>query len=387
MNMKRSASKFLDRKILKDGTQYDMNLIWVVVLMTAFSLIMIYSASIANARYENDNEFFFLIRQVVFVSIGGVGAYIVSKVPMRVWLKLTPWLLIFSYVMLFAVLAVGREINGAKRWIHLGPINIQPTEFFKIAVILYLASFLTRREAILTQLKKVWFVALPIVGGLFLIMKEPDFGSFVIVVMVSVGLLFLGGLPMKWFLVVVGVGAAGMVGLIMMEPYRMARVAAFMDPWDDPLGKGYQLTHSLMAVARGEWFGVGLGASLEKRFYLPEAHTDFILAVISEEFGFVGMMVLMGAYVWIMLRAFSIGKQARDLELYFSAFTAKGIALWLGIQTFFNMGVNLGLLPTKGLTLPLMSYGGSAVIVMLACMAILVRIDYENRRKMQGYPI
>ncbi|KES12750.1 Bacterial cell division membrane protein, partial [Snodgrassella alvi SCGC AB-598-O11] len=201
--------------------------------------------------------------------------------------------------------------------------------------------------------------------GLGLIMLEPDFGSFVVVSVIAVGLLFLAGLPFRWFMAVVGFGLLAMVMLVLFEPYRMARVAGFLDPWADPLGKGYQLTHSLMAIGRGGWFGVGLGASLEKRFYLPEAHTDFILAVIGEEFGFVGILVLMFCYIWLVVRAFSIGKQARDLELFYGSLVAKGIGIWLGIQSFFNIGVNIGLLPTKGLTLPLLSYGGSAVMIIL----------------------
>ena len=227
----------------------------------------------------------------------------------------------------------------------------------------------------------------PVGAGLGLIMLEPDFGSFVVVTVVALGLLFLAGLPWRWFLMMVGAGLLSMIGLIAMAPYRVARVTAFLNPWEDPLGKGYQLTHSLMAIARGEWFGVGLGASLEKRFYLPEAHTDFILAVIGEEFGMAGICVLIFCYGWLVWRAFSIGKQARDLELYYGAFVAKGVGIWLGIQSFFNIGVNIGLLPTKGLTLPLMSYGGSAVIVMLVSMTLLLRVDYENRLKMRGYKV
>ena len=184
-----------------------------------------------------------------------------------------------------------------------------------------------------------------------------------------------------------GFGLVAMIMLVLFEPYRLARVTGFLDPWADPLGKGYQLTHSLMAIGRGGWFGVGLGASLEKRFYLPEAHTDFILAVIGEEFGFIGIMVLMFCYIWLMVRAFSIGKQARDLELFYSSFVAKGIGIWIGIQSFFNIGVNIGLLPTKGLTLPLLSYGGSAIIVILICIALLLRVDYENRRVMRGFKV
>ena len=271
--------------------------------------------------------------------------------------------------------------------LNLGLINVQPTEIFKLAIILYLSSFFTRRAEVLKEFKKVWFAGIPVGLGLGLIMLEPDFGSFVVITVIALGLLFLAGLPFRWFMAVVGFGLVAMIMLVLFEPYRLARVTGFLDPWADPLGKGYQLTHSLMAIGRGGWFGVGLGASLEKRFYLPEAHTDFILAVIGEEFGFIGIMVLMFCYIWLMVRAFSIGKQARDLELFYSSFVAKGIGIWIGIQSFFNIGVNIGLLPTKGLTLPLLSYGGSAIIVILICIALLLRVDYENRRVMRGFKV
>ncbi|MDO4641744.1 MAG: putative lipid II flippase FtsW [Neisseria sp.] len=382
-----TESKLLDRKILKKGYRYDQNLIWVVVLMTTFSLMMIYSASIAYAKHDGGTEWHYLVRQLVFVGIGSVLAWVTAtQIPMRFWKKLTPALLLFSLLLLLAVL-FGREVNGAKRWIGVGPFNIQPSEVFKLTTVLYLASFFTRRSEILRDLKKVWYVGLPVALGLFLLMLEPDFGSTVVASVIFLGLVYLAGLPLRWFGVIVSVSIIGMGVLIIAAPYRMARMTSFLDPFQDPMGKGYQLAHALMAIARGEWFGVGLGASLEKRFYLPEAHTDFILAVIAEEFGFFGMLALICCYGWLVVRAFSIGKQARDLELYFSAFVAKGIGIWLGIQSFFNIGVNIGLLPTKGLTLPLMSYGGSAVIVMLVCMALLVRVDFENRRKMRGYKI
>ncbi|MCS4534003.1 putative lipid II flippase FtsW [Neisseria montereyensis] len=382
-----TESKILDRKILRSGHKIDYSLLWMVVLMVSFSLLMIYSASIPYAANDGGDKWFYLSRQAMFLAAGGVFGWVVTKVKIATWKKATPYILLFSLVLLAAVLGIGREINGAKRWIHIGPINLQPTEIFKLAIILYLSSFFTRRAEILKQFKKAWFSAVPVGVGLGLIMLEPDFGSFVVVTAVAMGLLFLAGLPWRWFMMMVGIGLGSMVALIAVAPYRIARVAAFLNPWEDPLGKGYQLTHSLMAIARGEWFGVGLGASLEKRFYLPEAHTDFILAVIGEEFGFVGILMLILCYAWLVWRAFSIGKQARDLELYFGAYVAKGIGIWLGIQSFFNIGVNIGLLPTKGLTLPLMSYGGSAVIVMLVCMALLLRVDYENRLKMRGYKV
>ena len=382
----RTSSKLLDRTLLKNGETFDWSLLWMIVLMTAFSVMMIFSASIEHAEFNYQDRYYFVERQLIFLTLGYTVLLAMLKTPTRTLHKFMWLILGFSFLLLIGVL-FGREINGAKRWINIGPFNIQPTEIFKIAIILYLASFLTRRVDILTKFSKVWFVGIPIGLGLALIIFEPDFGSFVVVSVIAVGLLFIGGLPMGWFLAIVALGASAMVGLIWTSPYRMHRVTAFLNPWEDPFGKGYQLTHALMAFARGEWLGVGLGGSVEKRFYLPEAHTDFIAAVIGEELGFAGLILLISCYMWLVWRAFSIGKQARDLEQYFSAYTAKGIGIWIGIQSFFNLGVNLGLLPTKGLTLPLMSYGGSAVIVMLMCMGILLRVDWENRRIMRGYKV
>ena len=394
-----SLSKLLDRPISLDGRKFDVSLLWMVVLMTAFSLVMIYSASIAYAASEGGNQFSFVSKQAMFVGASVLGCLGLSLLSMSFWRKIIPFYFAFSAILLVVVLFVGREINGATRWIHIGPVNLQPTELFKLATVLYLSSLFTRREEVLRsmdslglkplfvglfnaflcpfskearqktwqKLKKFKNILLPIVMialGLVLVMAQPDFGSFVVIVAITMGMLFLAGFPWKYFAVLVLSVLGGMGVMILAAPYRMARVSAFLDPWGDPLGKGYQLTHSLMAIARGEWFGQGLGASLEKRFYLPEAHTDFIFAVIGEEFGFVGMCILVFCYGWLVMRAFSIGKQARDSGLMFSAYVANGIGIWIGIQSFFNIGVNIGILPTKGLTLPLMSYGGSAVAVM-----------------------
>ena len=417
-----SLSKLLDRPISLDGRKFDVSLLWMVVLMTAFSLVMIYSASIAYAASEGGNQFSFVSKQAMFVGASVLGCLGLSLLSMSFWRKIIPFYFAFSAILLVVVLFVGREINGATRWIHIGPVNLQPTELFKLATVLYLSSLFTRREEVLRsmdslglkplfvglfnaflcpfskearqktwqKLKKFKNILLPIVMialGLVLVMAQPDFGSFVVIVAITMGMLFLAGFPWKYFAVLVLSVLGGMGVMILAAPYRMARVSAFLDPWGDPLGKGYQLTHSLMAIARGEWFGQGLGASLEKRFYLPEAHTDFIFAVIGEEFGFVGMCILVFCYGWLVMRAFSIGKQARDSGLMFSAYVANGIGIWIGMQSFFNIGVNIGILPTKGLTLPLMSYGGSAVAVMLVCVTLLLRIDYENRKKMRGYQV
>jgi len=417
-----SLSKLLDRPISLDGRKFDVSLLWMVILMTAFSLVMIYSASIAYAASEGGNQFSFVSKQAMFVGASVLGCLGLSLLSMSFWRKIIPFYFAFSAILLVVVLFVGREINGATRWIHLGPVNLQPTELFKLATVLYLSSLFTRREEVLRsmdslglkplfvglfnaflcpfskearqktwqKLKKFKNILLPIVMialGLVFVMAQPDFGSFVVIVSITMGMLFLAGFPWKYFAVLVLSVLAGMGVMILAAPYRMARVSAFLDPWGDPLGKGYQSTHALMAIARGEWFGQGLGASLEKRFYLPEAHTDFIFAVIGEEFGFVGMCILVFCYGWLVMRAFSIGKQARDSGLMFSAYVANGIGIWIGIQSFFNIGVNIGILPTKGLTLPLMSYGGSAVAVMLVCVTLLLRIDYENRKKMRGYQV
>ena len=417
-----SLSKLLDRPISLDGRKFDVSLLWMVILMTAFSLVMIYSASIAYAASEGGNQFSFVSKQAMFVGASVLGCLGLSLLSMSFWRKIIPFYFAFSAILLVVVLFVGREINGATRWIHIGPLNLQPTELFKLATVLYLSSLFTRREEVLRsmdslglkplfvglfnaflcpfskearqktwqKLKKFKNILLPIVMialGLVLVMAQPDFGSFVVIVSITMGMLFLAGFPWKYFAVLVLSVLGGMGVMILAAPYRMARVSAFLDPWGDPLGKGYQLTHSLMAIARGEWFGQGLGASLEKRFYLPEAHTDFIFAVIGEEFGFVGMCILVFCYGWLVMRAFSIGKQARDSGLTFSAYVANGIGIWIGIQSFFNIGVNIGILPTKGLTLPLMSYGGSAVAVMLVCVTLLLRVDYENRKKMRGYQV
>ncbi|HEZ2035272.1 TPA: cell division protein FtsW [Neisseria meningitidis] len=413
----------LDRQIVRDGRKFDAPLLWMVVLMTAFSLLMIYSASVYLASKEGGDQFFYLTRQAGFVVAGLIASgFLWFLCRMRTWRRLVPWIFALSGLLLVVVLIAGREINGATRWIPLGPLNFQPTELFKLAVILYLASLFTRREEVLRSMESlgwqsIWrgtanlimsatnpqarretlemygrfrAIILPIMlvaFGLVLIMVQPDFGSFVVITVIAVGMLFLAGLPWKYFFVLVGSVLGGMVLMITAAPYRVQRVVAFLDPWKDPQGAGYQLTHSLMAIGRGEWCGMGLGASLSKRGFLPEAHTDFIFAIIAEEFGFFGMCVLIFCYGWLVVRAFSIGKQSRDLGLTFNAYIASGIGIWIGIQSFFNIGVNIGALPTKGLTLPLMSYGGSSVFFMLISMMLLLRIDYENRRKMRGYRV
>lgn len=381
-----SEQKVFGSKPLLDGS-YDRSLLWVVILMSAFSLLMIYSASIVEAVHETGSSWHYVRRQVGFLAVGVLAGLTAFAANMQRWRLHSKKFLLFSLFLLGLVLVVGRDINGATRWINLGPVNLQPTEIFKLAVIVYMADFFMRRSDVLRNLKKVIWVGIPLGFGLGLILLEPDFGSIVVTTVIALGLLFLADLPKKWFGVTVVSSMVVLAGILLAAPYRVARLMSFADPFADPYGKGYQLTHALMGIARGEWFGVGIGSSIEKRFYLPEAHTDFIFAIIGEEFGFLGLCLLVAAYGWLVWRAFAIGKRARELELMFGSFVAQGIGIWIGIQSFFNIGVNTGLLPTKGLTLPFMSYGGSSVVIMMVCVGLLLRVDYDNRRAQNGLSV
>jgi cell division protein FtsW len=310
---------------------------------------------------------------------------------------LAPYLFIAGAVLLVLVLVphVGKSVNGSRRWISLGVVNVQPSEFMKLAAVLYAASYAVRRAAFLhaeQPLKHTilrgflpLFAVMVITGGLLLL--EPDFGAFVVIVAIAFGILFLGGLDWRLFLGLALLLPVALAAILVAAPYRLQRLTAFLDPWSDPLGKGYQLSHSLIAFGRGEWFGVGLGSSVEKLLFLPEAHTDFLLAVIAEELGFVGVTVVIALFMWILFRAYGIGRQAARLTRPFAALVAQGIGVWIGVQAFINIGVNMGVLPTKGLTLPLLSFGGSGVVANCVAIAILLRIDYENRRLLRGFAV
>jgi cell division protein FtsW len=371
-------------------TVLDEALGWAIALLLAISLVMVYSASIAYAQADaaTQNRYYFLIRHAIFMVIGLACGYVTFQIPTPFWQKYAGKLFLLGVLMLVLVLipGIGRVVNGSRRWISLFVINLQPSELMKFATVIYAADYTVRKSHKLHSLKEGFlpmFVAMVVVA--FLLLREPDFGALMVVMSIAMGVLFLGGINLRIFSGLAAMAVVAIVLLIVSSPYRLKRVLGFMDPWDDPFGKGYQLSHSLIAIGRGEWFGVGLGASVEKLFYLPEAHTDFILAVIAEEFGFLGICVLIGLYAWIVHRAFHIGVESKKLERYYQALVAHGMGIWLGIQVFFNIGVNMGLLPTKGLTLPLMSFGGSAMLFNLISMAVLLRIDYENRRIMRGY--
>jgi cell division protein FtsW len=304
-----------------------------------------------------------------------------------VWQRLAPLLFVVGVTLLVAVLipGVGRDVNGARRWLALPVLGVQHSELMKLAAVLYAADYTVRRHSVLKSFKKgllPMLVVMLVVS--WLLLREPDFGALVVIAASAFAVLFLGGMNGRHFCALLGMLAAGFVLLVLASPYRMQRIFGYMDPWRDPFGSGYQLSHALIAFGRGEWLGVGLGASVEKLHYLPEAHTDFLLAVLAEELGLGGVAVVIALFAWIVARAFAIARQASSRERHFAALTAQGIGIWIGFQAFINMGVNMGLLPTKGLTLPLMSYGGSGLVVNFIALAILLRIDWENRQLARG---
>jgi len=371
---------------------YDQLLVWAVLSLMLIGLVMVYSASITLAdgpKYANYSSNFFLIRHVISLTIAiGVGIW-VFKIPTKVWDRYSPVIFGFTVLLLIVVLipGLGKGVNGAKRWIPLGLMNFQPSELMKFAAVIFAASYTVQRQEYLHSFVKGMLpmgIAVALVGGL--LMAEPDMGAFVVVALIAFGILFLGGINAKLFGGLIAVGLMSGATMIALSPFRRGRMLAFMDPWqvDNAANKGYQLTHSLMAFGRGEWFGLGLGGSVEKLHYLPEAHTDFIMAVIGEELGFVGVVVMIFLFYWIVRRAFLIGRTALQLDRSFAGLAAKGVAIWIGWQAFINMGVNLGLLPTKGLTLPLVSYGGSGILMNAVAVAMLLRIDFENRILMRG---
>ena len=372
--------------------EYDQLLVWAILSLALIGLVMVYSASITLAdgpKYANYSSNHFLVRHLISLGIATFVGFWVFKIPVKTWDKLAPYLFVFTILLLIAVLipGVGKGVNGARRWIPLGPMNFQPSELMKFAVIIFAASYTVQRQEHLQSFVKGFVpmgLAVALVG--LLLMLEPDMGALMVIGIIAMGILFLGGINAKLFggLTLVGILIVGAV--IALSEFRRQRIFAFLDPWqaEHAARKGYQLVHSLMAFGRGEWFGVGLGGSVEKLHYLPEAHTDFILAVIGEELGFVGVCIVILLFYWIVRRAFLIGRTALQLDRSFAGLCAKGIAIWIGWQAFINMGVNLGLLPTKGLTLPLVSYGGSAILMNAVAFAVLLKIDFENRILMRG---
>ena len=370
----------------------DEPLVWVTVALLLWGLVMVYSATIAmpdNPRFANYTHTHFVVRHVLSLMVAFVAALIAFQFPMESWEKIAPWLLIASLVLLIGVLIpfIGKGVNGARRWIPMGIMNFQPSELAKFSVLLYAANYMVRKM----EVKERFFravapmaVAVAVIGSLLL--AEPDMGAFMVIAVIAMGILFLGGVNARMFFLIATVIVVAFSLMIALSEWRRERIFAYLDPWNDKyaLGKGYQLSHSLIAIGRGEIFGVGLGGSVEKLHWLPEAHTDFLLAVIGEEFGLAGVVVVVGLFLWLIRRIMHIGRQAIALDRVFAGLVAQGVGIWMGFQTFINMGVSLGALPTKGLTLPLMSYGGSAIVLNLIAIALVLRVDYENRQLMHG---
>ena len=371
---------------------FDVTLVWVVVALMAFGLLMVYSASIAlpdSPRFAKYLPTHFLTRHLVAIGFGLIAGLITVQIPVAVWERWAPWVFVAALLLLVAVLipGVGKVVYGARRWIPLGVMNFQPSELAKFGIALYAANYMMRkmdaRENFFQAVTPI-AIALAFVG--LLLLAEPDMGAFMVIAAIAMGVLFLGGVNGRMFFLIVAVLVGAFVLMITFSDFRRERIFAYLNPWDEKYaqGKAYQLTHSLIAFGRGEWLGQGLGSSVEKLHYLPEAHTDFLLAVIGEELGLVGVATVILAFFWLTRRCFLIGRQAIALDRVFAGLYAQGIGIWMGGQAFINMGVNLGALPTKGLTLPLMSFGGSAILMNCVALAVVLRIDLENRQLMRG---
>ena len=369
----------------------DYGVLFVVFSLMLLGCLMVFSASISlgdSPKYHISEHYFF-VRHVILLVVALFGAYIVWHIPMKAWKKMAFPFFLFGLFLLGAVFipGIGKSTNGACRWIPLGLFNLQVTEVMKIAVLIYAADFTVRKQNYMHSVKKGLLPMLLVMGLVgFLVLKEPDLGAYVMMLAISMGILFLGGINLTVFIMVL-VGVLGLlVFMIFAASWRAARFFAYLDPWEisNAQGKAYQLSHSLIAFGRGESWGVGLGDAIEKQHYLPEAHTDFILAIVGEELGFAGVMLILVLLFWLVKRAIEIGRTAIHLEHIFSGLVAEGIGIWIGVQTFINVGVASGLLPTKGLTLPFISFGGSAIMAVTAAVAILLRVDYENKVTMKG---
>ena len=386
-----SRSRSLDTPAVRMAG-FDQALVWVTVALLLWGLVMVYSASVAmpdNPKFSRYAHTHFLTRHVLSLVVAFIVAVLAFQVPLATWEKLAPWLFVLSLLLLILVLVpfIGKGVNGARRWISLGIMNFQPSELAKFAVLLYAADYMVRKMEVKERFFRAVMpmaFAIAIVG--LLLLAEPDMGAFMVISVIAMGILFLGGVNARMFLVIAAVVVVAFGLMVMLSEWRRERIFAYLDPWSDKysMGKGYQLSHSLIAFGRGEIFGVGLGGSIEKLHWLPEAHTDFLMAVIGEEFGLIGVLVVIGLFMWMTRRIMHIGRQSIALDRLFAGLVAQGVGIWMGFQTFINIGVNLGALPTKGLTLPLMSYGGSAILMNLISLAVVLRIDYENRLLMRG---
>jgi cell division protein FtsW len=370
------------RRIMTPPLPYDRWLIFTVLSIVALGLLMVASASIVVSDHQLHQPFYFFYKQLIYLILGIVIGSVVVQFEIDFWEKFGGILLISTLFLLALVLfpGIGHSVNGSMRWIGLGFIGIQISEIAKFAVVVYMAGYLLRCNTEI-KLSFTGFIKPMIVLGviLLLLLREPDFGAAVVILTTALGMMFLAGMRLQNFILLLTIVLVGLTIIAISAPYRLLRVTSFMNPWADPFSSGYQLTQSLIAFGRGGWFGVGLGKSIQKLFYLPETHTDFLFAVIAEELGLIGVLIVIGLFTFLVIRIFMIGRQAQRLGQHFAGYVAYGFGLWITIQFAVSMGVNSGLLPTKGLTLPLMSYGGSSMLVNCITIAVLLRIDYENR--------
>ncbi len=365
---------------LKTSLQFDPVLLTLVLTLLFGGFVILASASISVSDSVTGDPFFYLERQLVAALIGAVGGFICLLIPMQVWRALGPLMLLAGLALLLLVLvpAVGHEVNGSRRWIRFGIMNVQVSEPARLCFIIYLAGYLVRRnkavrEEFMGFLRPMLLLSLACAA----LLAEPDFGAAVVLLATALTMLFVAGARIRDFLLFFSFAVVGMALLAVASPYRMQRLTSFLDPWSDPFNSGFQLTQSLIAIGRGEWLGVGLGNSVQKLFYLPEAHTDFVFAVFAEEFGLLGSLALIGVFLALLWRVFNLAVRAVNAERFFEAYIAIGLGTWLGLQAFINVGVNMGILPTKGLTLPLVSYGRSSLIVTMIAIALLLRIHHE----------
>ncbi|QQG29204.1 cell division protein FtsW [Pectobacterium carotovorum] len=359
---------------------YDRTLVWLTLGLAVIGFVMVTSASMPVGQRLASDPFLFAKRDAIYLGLAFGLSLITLRVPMEIWQRYSPVLLLLSMVMLLVVLAVGSSVNGASRWISLGPLRIQPAELSKLALFCYLSSYMVRKVEEVRN--NFWGFCKPMgvmVVLAVLLLAQPDLGTVVVLFITTLAMLFLAGAKMWQFLAIIGCGVFAVGLLIVAEPYRMRRVTSFWNPWDDPFGSGYQLTQSLMAFGRGEFWGQGLGNSVQKLEYLPEAHTDFIFSILGEELGYIGVVLALLMIFFVAFRAMSIGKRALEIDQRFSGFLACSIGIWFSFQTLVNVGAAAGMLPTKGLTLPLISYGGSSLLIMSTAIVLLLRIDFETR--------
>ncbi len=360
---------------------YDRQLVWIAIGLMLIGLVMVTSASFPISARLTDGPFHFMYRHCAFLFLSLCTATVVVQIPLEKWFRYSHYLLTLSFVLLIVVLVAGKSVNGASRWIPLGLFNLQPAEIAKLSLFMFMSGYLVRKqEEVRSTFFGGFFKPIMVFGLLaFLLLGQPDLGTVVVMLVTMFGMLFIAGAKLWQFLALVIVGVAGVVVLILVEPYRVRRVTSFWDPWSDPFGSGYQLTQSLMAFGRGNWFGQGLGNSIQKLEYLPEAHTDFVFAVMAEELGFVGVSLVLILIFALVTKAIFIGKRAFEAKQVFGGYLGFGIGIWFAFQTLVNVGAAAGMVPTKGLTLPLISYGGSSLIIMSVAVAILLRIDHESR--------